>query len=160
VTEQEKMSLDEAEELLNNFMRDAIPRHSGVPKTEELMARLDAVEERREIEKRRAEAPTFSEEPSEALPALRDATSALARLDESAQRAKRLAKAAEGMAWVVGSRSSFKGDGPAYMNAAVRALREETRAYETAIKLAQVLATGGGYRVAKLRNESWAKEDE
>jgi hypothetical protein len=58
--------------------------------------------------------------------ALHDASTLMPRLDQAAKRAEQLSEMALKMAAVSGY-SSSKGEGPAYLAAAARALREETR---------------------------------
>jgi hypothetical protein len=133
------------------------------------LAKLDAELDASDLSPVKRDVAEFAEEQPAApdtaeaappSPALRDATSALARIDESAQRARRLGKLAEEFTFIVGKYPSMAKYGPAYMNVAVKAMREETRAYETAIKLAQVLTGGGAYSLENMRGSSWTRDQD
>jgi hypothetical protein len=173
--EESAMSLAEAEQVLSTLLTqledDDIGHTSNSSRgtAKGLAARLEKLEQQQEVEDQMSEEiETSSATETEAdlkrrvtdtaTPALRDATTALTRLDKTARRAALLAETVQRLAFIVGKHSSFKGEGPAYMNVAVKALREETRCYETAIQLAQLLTTQHGYRIEMVRDKSWAKD--
>jgi hypothetical protein len=163
------MTLEDAEAILGNLLGN-VRSNSGTqktsPRTANIEARIEKLEQEYEVaeqmsnEVEKTEDTSTPDPASSPTPELRDTTSALARLDKTARRAETLAWTAQRLALIVGDKTSFKGEGPAYMNAAVKALREEIRCYETAIKLAQLLTTRGGYRIEIVRDKSWVKDND
>lgn len=135
-----------------------------VDKTMRLISELEEEERRMQeeyelkgdVEELEGETPAVQ---SEAPPAMRDAATAMARLDRSSSRAERLATASKEMAFTVAAYESHRGEGPAYMHAAVKALREETRVCEVAVKMAQVMMSQQNYAFTAIRKKSWVGED-
>jgi hypothetical protein len=93
-------------------------------------------------------------------PAIRDTRTLLDRLSRSADNSRRLAKTAQELAFTVARFDSRRGEGPAYLAVAVKALREETRACEVALRLAQLMVDNQNYGMHAIRDASWAKDEE